>query len=233
MVNTQRRLTRQDDRSRERALEDYVKAIYHLSGQAPVRAVDVARHLGVSRASVTKSRYVLERAGLVRFSRKRSDALHLTPKGLELAVNMVRRHRLVETFLHRELRVPLERVHADAEKIEHTISDDIAGRLAHFLGNPQTDPHGHPIPLGHKTPVPVLDIQLHETHRGDCVIITALDDRDDASLKDLSSHRILPGLRFTVDDVSPDGVYLRAGRRRLMLSRRCADAVRCVRVGRG
>src|SRR5580700_6697540 len=105
MVNNQR------DRSRERAREDYVKAIYHLTGDAPVRAASLARHLRVSRATVSKSRRVLEAAGLVQASRGRTDTVRLTTKGLRLAVRMVRRHRLIETFLHRTLAVPLERVH--------------------------------------------------------------------------------------------------------------------------
>ena len=61
---------------------------------------------------------------------------------------MVRRHRLLETFLHRSLRMPLERLHAEAERIEHVISDDVALRIAKMLGHPKADPHGHPIPYG-------------------------------------------------------------------------------------
>ena len=221
------------DRSRERAHEDYVKAIYHLSGQAPVRAADLARYLDVSRASVSKSRRALEDAGLVRASRGRVDALRLTPKGLELAVSIVRRHRLVETFLHRELKVPLERVHFDAEKMEHAISDDIAQRLAAFLGNPRTDPHGHPIPAVHSTDVAALDIRLSETSPGDHIVITALDDRDEASLKYLSAHGVLPGLRISVEDISSQGVRLRSGRKRLTISKRAANEVHCAPAGRG
>ena len=226
------------DRSPERAREDYVKAIYHLSGHAPVRAADLARYLRVSRASVSKSRRVLEAAGFVRASRGvraggHVDALRLTPKGLELAVNMVRRHRLVETFLHRELKVPLERVHADAEKIEHTISDDIARRLAAFLGNPVTDPHGHPIPPAHSSVVAARDLSLAEARRGDRVVITALDDRDDASVKYLSSRGILPGVRVTVVNVGASGVRVRSGRKNLIVATAPAHAAHCTPAPRG
>ena len=221
------------DRSPERAREDYVKAIYHLSGNAPVRAAELARYLGVSRASVSKSRRVLERAGFVRAPRGRVDALRLTPRGLALAVSMVRRHRLVETFLYRELRVPLELVHSDAEKIEHAISDDIARRLAAFLGNPVTDPHGHPIPTEHSSIVTARDVSLAEARRGDRVVITALDDRDESSVKYLSSRGILPGVRVTVDKVGASGVQVRAGRRRLVISRGRANAVHCSPAPRG
>jgi DtxR family Mn-dependent transcriptional regulator len=216
------------DRSRERAREDYVKGIYHLSGDAPVRAADLARHLGVSRASVSKSRRVLEAAGFVRASQGRVDALRLTPKGLELAISIVRRHRLVETFLHRALGVPLERVHADAEKIEHAISDDIAQRLAEFLGNPSTDPHGHPIPRAHSTAMVGSDARLSQARPGESVVVTTLDDRDDRSVKYLSARGMLPGLRITVEATTAAGIRVRAGRKRFTISKRAADQVRCV-----
>jgi DtxR family Mn-dependent transcriptional regulator len=219
------------DRSRERAREDYVKGIYHLSGDAPVRAAELARHLNVSRASVSKARRVLEAAGFVHASHGRVDALRLTPKGLELAVSMVRRHRLVETFLHRALRVPLERVHADAEKIEHSISDDIAQRLAEFLGNPVTDPHGHPIPRANSTAIVSSDARLSQTRAGESVIVTTLDDRDERSVKYLSAHGMLPGLRVVVEGSTTAGVKLRAGRKRFTISTRAASQVRCVPAG--
>jgi DtxR family Mn-dependent transcriptional regulator len=219
------------DRSRERAREDYVKGIYHLSGDAPVRAADLARHLGVSSASVSKSRRVLEAAGFVRASQGRVDALRLTPKGLELAISMVRRHRLVETFLHRALGVPLERVHADAEKIEHAISDDIAQRLAEFLGNPSTDPHGHPIPRAHSMAMVGRDARLSQARPGESVVVTTLDDRDDRSVKYLSARGMLPGLRITVEATTAAGIRVRAGRKRFTISKRAADQVHCVAAG--
>jgi DtxR family Mn-dependent transcriptional regulator len=215
------------DRSRERAREDYVKGIYHLSGDAPVRAADLARHLDVSRASVSKSRRVLEAAGFVRASQGRVDALRLTPKGLELAVSMVRRHRLVETFLHRALGVPLERIHADAEKIEHAISDDIAQRLADFLGNPATDPHGHPIPRAHSTTMAGSDALLSQARSGASVVVTTLDDRDDRSVKYLSARGVLPGQRITVEGATATGIRVRAGRKRFTISKHAAEHVRC------
>lgn len=216
------------DRSRERAREDYVKGIYHLSGDAPVRAADLARYLDVSRASVSKTRRVLEAAGFVRAPQGRVDALRLTPKGLELAISMVRRHRLVETFLHRALGVPLERVHADAEKIEHSISDDIAQRLAEFLGSPATDPHGHPIPRAHSTAIVSSDARLSQARPGDSVVVTTLDDRDDRSIKYLSARGMLPGLHVTVEGATAAGIRVRAGRKRFTISKRAADQVRCV-----
>lgn len=220
MVNNQR------DRSRQRASEDYVKAIYHLTGDAPVRAAALARHLRVSRASVSKSRRVLETGGLVRASRGRTDTLRLTKKGLSLAVRMVRRHRLIETFLHRILKVPLERVHADAERIEHTVSDDIARRLADFLGNPSTDPHGHAIPsLSARSDARAVT-RLSEAAKGDIVAIVALDDRDESIVKYLTARNVLPGVRGMVERNSAKGIALRIGRKLVRIATAAAQHVR-------
>jgi len=139
-------LTVGSDRSPSRAREDYVKAIYQLGGGAPVRAAAVARYLNVSRVSVSKAKRLLEGDGLLEPEPAPAKPLRLSHKGRVLAVAMVRRHRLLETFLHRSLNVPLERVHSEAERIEHVISDDLASRIAAFLGRPSNDPHGHPIP---------------------------------------------------------------------------------------
>jgi Mn-dependent DtxR family transcriptional regulator len=128
------------DRSPARAREDYVKVIYQLGDVEPVKAADVARYLGVSPVSVSKAKRVLERDGYLEKSTP-TDRLRLTRRGRKLAVSMVRRHRLLETFLHRSLDIPLELVHAEAERIEHTISEDIALRLAQLLGHPARDPH--------------------------------------------------------------------------------------------
>src|SRR6202011_1657265 len=136
------------DRSPERARQDYVKVIYQLGLDTPVRAAELARHLGVTRASVSKFKRMLEREKLLHAARRPTDAVRLTKKGQELAVRMVRRHRLVETFLHATLRVPLDRIHSEAERIEHAISDDVSKRLARFLDHPAVDPHGHRIPTG-------------------------------------------------------------------------------------
>lgn len=220
----------QGDRSRERACEDYVKAIYALTGVAPVRAAALARHLRVSRAAVTKSRRVLETAGLVKASQGRTDSLRLTARGLKLAVRMVRRHRLIETFLHRTLKVPLERVHADAEKIEHAVSDDIARRLSNFLGHPSADPHGHAIPSSSAGGAARAGIRLIDVAPGSSTTVVALDDRDEAIVKYLRARNVLPGVRCTVQRRSPKSTLLRVGRKVLVIANEAARHVRCSAV---
>lgn len=138
-------VNRQVDRSPERARQDYCKAIFQVGGGRPVRAADVARALAVSRASVTQIVRDLKRDGYL--GPQAGHRLSLTEKGRRLALVMLRRHRLVETFLHAMLHVPLERLHAEAERIEHAVSNDVARRLEKLLRYPAVDPHGDPIPV--------------------------------------------------------------------------------------
>ncbi len=195
------------DRSATRAREDYVKAIYQLGAAGPVRAADVARHLEVSAVAVSKAKRHLERDGFLEPGLAGGN-LVLTARGAELAVKMIGRHRLVETFLHRALGVPLERIHAEAERIEHVISDDIAERLAALLGHPASDPHGHPIPYATSLRDDVVP-QLPSVALGATIRVASLDDRDPEIVRALADAGILPGLEAEVSATSDDAVRLR------------------------
>ncbi len=214
------------DRSPERARQDYIKFIYQLGERKPVRAADLARSLGVSRASVSKFKRMLEQEKLLERSIARNDALHLTKKGRALAVRMVRRHRLVETFLHTTLRMPLDRVHSEAERIEHAISEDVSARLATFLAYPVADPHGHQIPAGTRQAT-IADDLLARAKIGERVTVSSIDDRDARVVRELSAHKVLPGRCVTVVGRRQDGLRIRLGRREIGLSRRAVDAIRC------
>ena len=219
------------DRSPERARQDYIKVIYQLGERKPVRAADLARYLGVTRASVSKFKRMLEREKLLTRSHGRTDALRLTSKGQQLALRMVRRHRLVETFLHKTLGVPLERVHSEAERIEHAISDDVSARLATFLANPIADPHGHRIPA-HLPIKSATDVPLTSIPAGLEVVVSSIDDHDPAAVAELSSHNVLPGKHLVV--LARDGVPVRlhVGRKAVSLSSRAAASIRCARAKR-
>src|SRR5580700_11934897 len=210
-------LTVGSDRSPSRAREDYVKAIYQLGGGAPVRAAAVARYLNVSRVSVSKAKRLLEGDGLLEPEPAPAKPLRLSGKGRALAVAMVRRHRLLETFLHRSLDVPLERVHAEAERIEHVISDDVALRIASLLGHPKRDPHGHPIPYGERggrgKPLPTLATLAAGTRAR----VVSLDDRDDEAVAALAAAGVLPGSTLRVERNDGGRVLLRQGRRSITL----------------
>ena len=214
------------DRSPARAREDYVKAIYQLGAREPVRAASLARYLRVSRVSVSKAKRLLESDGLLEPSRAPSQPLRLSARGLRLAVAMVRRHRLLETFLHEALRMPLERVHAEAERIEHVISDDVALRIAELLGHPRRDPHGHPIPYGESTPDREALPTLATLAAGSRARVASLDDRDDRAVAALCAAGVLPGVSLRVERTEPARVVVRRGSRVLSLRRSHAEMVR-------
>ena len=223
-------VNKQSDRSRDRAREDYLKAIYHLGQGGPVKAVRLAQHLSVSRASVSKSRRVLEREGLVVPNSHRGGALQLTPHGTVLALRVIRRHRLVETFLHRSLGVPLARIHEDAERIEHSISDDIARRLAQFLGNPASDPHGHRIAAQAAIARPTPEKSPADMPAGSRIVITTVDDQNAKIMRKLVALGLLPGRRALLLGNAGRGIRLRAGANIVHVPREVADSIRCVRI---
>ncbi len=214
------------DRSPARAREDYVKAIYQLGAAGPVRAAALARYLNVSRVSVSKAKRLLEADGLLEPERSPLEPLHLSARGERLAVAMVRRHRLLETFLHRALRMPLERIHAEAERIEHVISDDVALRIAALLGNPRSDPHGHPIPYGdaiaRRKPPP----SLATLAAGCSARVISIDDRDDRAVGALAAAGLLPGTRLRVERADGSRIVVRRGKRFFSVPRRHAEMVR-------
>jgi DtxR family Mn-dependent transcriptional regulator len=221
------------DRSATRAREDYVKAVYQLGNDRPVKAADVARHLGVSPVSVSKAKHALQRDGLLESDETSTSLLRLTRPGRELAISMVRRHRLLETFFYRLLQVPLDRLHAEAERIEHAISEDIAQRLAQLLGHPSHDPHGHPIPYR-------LGATQHENARrltsvpaGERVEIASLDDRDAGVVRALAEAGVLPGLSTAIVANDKSGVSLRWDKGEAVLPVRQAAMVRVSPLPKG
>lgn len=215
------------DRSPARAREDYVKAIYQLSADGPVRAASLARYLRVSRVSVSKAKRLLEAGGLLERQSASWRPLCLSGRGYRLAVAMVRRHRLLETFLHGALGVALESVHAEAERIEHVISDDIALRIAALLHHPRFDPHGHPIPYGegaapHKRLPTLASLPVGSKAR-----VVSLDDRDDEAVAALAKAGVLPGSTLRVERSERGKVFVRFGNKRILaLRRRHAQMVR-------
>jgi DtxR family Mn-dependent transcriptional regulator len=128
-----------------RQAEDYLKAIYALElGGTPAGTNDIATRLGVAAPSVSGMLRRMSRAGLV--SVERYKGARLTAEGRRAALALVRRHRVLETYLVRRLGFRGEAVHAEAERLEHAASDALIDRMAAALGDPAHDPHGAPIP---------------------------------------------------------------------------------------
>jgi DtxR family transcriptional regulator, Mn-dependent transcriptional regulator len=128
------------------AIEDYVKAIYRLSQgrPGPVLNGEVAERLGVTPATATSMLKRLDGLGLVDYLPYRG--VTLTPAGERLALEVIRHHRLIEAYLSEALGMPSDRVHEEAEVLEHYISEELEQLIAAKLGEPSHDPHGTPIP---------------------------------------------------------------------------------------
>jgi DtxR family Mn-dependent transcriptional regulator len=128
------------------AIEDYAKAIYALSRErdGPVLNGDVAQRLGVAPATATAMLQKLDGLGLVEYVPYRGATL--TPAGEKVALEVIRHHRLIEAYLSEALGMPDDRVHEEAEVLEHYISEELEALIAAKLGEPSHDPHGTPIP---------------------------------------------------------------------------------------
>jgi len=182
---------------------DYLKAIWSLGGVASTK--DVSGQLSVSPASVTSMLGRLQEMGLVRYERYRGASL--TELGRSEALRLVRRHRLIETFLLEHLGYDWQEVHEEAERLEHAVSDGFTERLAEFLGHPGRDPHGDPIP----TPEGALEADdsspLREAEPGSWVRIYKVSDESTGTLDHLGGRGLVPGRLLYIEEIRVvDGV---------------------------
>src|SRR5882757_4131160 len=131
---------------RSPAIEDYAKAIYAIAqrGEGPATTNALAERLGVTAASASGMCKRLGELGLV--VHVRYKGVELTPEGERVALEVIRHHRLLELYLAKSLDVPWDRVHAEAEVLEHVLSEELEELIAARLGDPTLDPHGDPIP---------------------------------------------------------------------------------------
>ena len=187
------------------AIEDYAKAIYALArrGEGSVTTNALAERLGVTPGSVSamvKKLAELELADHVPYR-----GVQLTTRGVRVALEVLRHHRLLELYLAEHLGVPWDRVHDEAEVLEHVLSEELEELIAAKLGNPTHDPHGDPIPT--------RDLELEETPSerlcdlapGVAGRLTRVSDSDPAMLRYLDERGIRPGDTFEVIDRQPFG----------------------------
>jgi DtxR family Mn-dependent transcriptional regulator len=172
------------------SIEDYVKVIYSFTEwqDKPITSSQLAQRLGVANSSVSEMVRKLKDQGLV--DHKPYSAITLTEDGVRLALSMVRRHRLIETYLVEKLGYSWDEVHDEAELLEHAVSDTFIERMAAKLGNPQRDPHGDPIPTAEGSvlmPHAHLMSQLDQGHTGR---ITRISDENPDLLRYLSAEEI-------------------------------------------
>ena len=212
------------------SVENLLKAIYGLeaaNNRPSTKAV--ADVLGVRMASVTGKVKNLAAEGLLKHVPY--HGFELTAKGRKLALRMLRRHRLIELFLMQTLGLGWDEVHADAEVMEHAVSDQLVERIDTYLGKPEFDPHGSPIPnsdgmIGAQTGVPIAQLAA-----GDEGIVAEVDDEDAEFLRYLSSLGIKIGspLRVMTKDSYGGLVGLQVGKRKISMGTEAAERVRVAR----
>ena len=184
---------------------DYLKAIWELSEEGAASTKDVADRLSISSASVSNMFVRLREMGLADYERYRGTTL--TEAGRLEALRLLRRHRLIETFLLECLGYSWDEVHEEAERLEHSVSDAYTERLAEFLGHPEHDPHGDPIPAKDGTLKPDASFPLAEAAAGQRLRVFRVGPEDAPSLAVLEGSGLLPGKVLTVREVRAlDGV---------------------------
>ena len=192
-------------RSLSRSVEDYLKAIFGLSTDGePASTSSIADALDIQPASVTGMVKRLAEAGLLRHVPYRG--VRLTDAGERAALKVLRRHRVIETYLCERLDYAWDDVHAEAERLEHAASDELVERMATALGSPSHDPHGSPIP----TPAGEIEAMqlatLADAERGTTVRIHEVRDQEGDELRSMAAQGLVPGVALQVDsDQNVDG----------------------------
>ncbi len=193
-------------------VEDYLKAIYSLGrGTNPVATNDIAQRLLIAPASVSGMVRRLAEQGLLSY--ERYHGVKLTDSGRRAALRTLRRHRVIESYLSKALSYPWDRVHAEAERLEHAASDELVDRMASAIGEPAVDPHGAPIPSREGFMDETEYFALAELGAGIGVRVVRVSDDDPEMLRYLAQLEIIPGAELLIVSKAPfDGpIILRRG----------------------
>jgi DtxR family Mn-dependent transcriptional regulator len=191
------------ERRNAEGTENYAKAIYQLQSQAEgsVGTGAVAERVGVTPASASAMLRRLADEGLLELTPY--HGVRLTKRGEQVALEVIRHHRLIELFLAEVLGMPWDRVHDEAEVLEHHISEELEERIASALGDPSRDPHGDPIPsrdlaIADDDTAPLVELEV-----GASGVFERVSDRDPEMLRYLDSRGIRPGVRVRVAGREP------------------------------
>jgi DtxR family Mn-dependent transcriptional regulator len=210
------------------AVQDYAKAIWSIGQRtdAPVSTSAIAERLEVSPASASAMVKRLESLGLV--SREPYHGVQLTRAGERVALEVLRHHRLLELYLAENLGVPWDRVHDEAEVLEHVLSEELEALIAAKLGNPTRDPHGDPIPSADLVIEEEPTESLAAAEPGATGVFVRISDSDPEMLRYLADRGIAPGDRFEVIEKQPfDGpLFVRFGATVHVLGGSLAGAMR-------
>jgi len=221
-------------RANTEAVDNYLKAILALGGAEERRVTikSLAEQLGVAPASVTNMLQKLAAAAAPLVEYERHGGVELSRAGKRRALEVVRHHRLIETFLYEVLDYPIEEVHAEAERLEHFISERFEERIAAKLGHPKIDPHGHAIPAIDGKMAARESMLLADVVQDGTFVVESVADRDAHSLRRMEAHGVAPGARLRVKKkAAGKGYSVRVGRtgKEFELSREAAQEVWIVR----
>jgi DtxR family Mn-dependent transcriptional regulator len=215
------------------SIDDYLKAILDLSGPEEERVTSnaLARHLGIRAASVTGmlQKLAAQKPSFVKY--EKHHGVRLTPAGKMRALEVLRHHRLLERFLHDFLDYSWDEVHDEAERLEHFISERLEDRIAAKLGDPETDPHGHPIPERNGVILSRPEVLLTKWACGVPARISSVSDRDPSALREMERLGLRPGVAVTVEaGTRSASVLVRIGSRSsvIRLSQDLATAISVV-----
>lgn len=199
-----------------RAALAYLKALYALEEESPrsgargrlgtarrVTTSAIAERLAVSAPSATNMLKRLAARDLVSYEPYKGASL--TKKGRAVALEIVRHHRLLETYLVEALGVPWEEAHAEAEALESNLSESVEERMFAALGRPRFDPHGHPIPTRNGAMPKTSRRSLWDVSDGDAVLVAEVPDSHPDALRYLAEVGVLPGVRVTIVSRGPIG----------------------------
>ena len=183
-------------------VEDYLKAIYAIGkGTGAAATNEIAQRLDLAPASVSGMVRRLADQGLLAYERYRG--VKLTESGRLAALRTLRRHRVIEAYLAEALNYPWDRVHEEAERLEHAASDELVDRMAATIGEPEVDPHGAPIPTRDGAVDETVYRSLAELEVGNAGVVVRVSDEDPEMLRYLAELSIVPGKRLTVKSRAP------------------------------
>jgi DtxR family Mn-dependent transcriptional regulator len=183
-------------------VEDYLKTIYEIGrGTVSVATNDIAQRLNIAPASVSGMVRRLAEQGLLSYERYRG--VTLTEPGRRAALRTIRRHRIIEAYLSQALHYPWDRVHDEAEQLEHAASDELVDRMAAAIGEPVVDPHGAPIPSREGLVDETVYLTLGELGAGFGARVVRVSDDDPEMLRYLAELEIVPGAEIVIVSRAP------------------------------